>query len=241
MGRAPENSLKAWQTALADGADGFECDVVFTRDREPVIMHVPMRSFNVHRQTGYRLFLDRIDWKDLCRYKTLGEPIVHLDELLQFLSQNQISCVIEPKRTDRLLVEKIVAGVKKFHVEDKVEMIGFYSRRENLIWAKRLLPSMRTSVITLWPFGDWPELCRTARADAIVAGWKFANHWLTADKLLRHLKEKIGAAQAAGIEVHLGLANSETDIKWAFDQCPDRIYSDDIRFLKQILKNHVHS
>ena len=36
---APENTLAAFQKAREAGADGVECDVVFTRDDVPVIVH----------------------------------------------------------------------------------------------------------------------------------------------------------------------------------------------------------
>ena len=31
MGRAPENTLASFKQALADGADGYECDVCLTK------------------------------------------------------------------------------------------------------------------------------------------------------------------------------------------------------------------
>ena len=33
MGRAPENTLASFKQALADGADGYECDVCLTQDK----------------------------------------------------------------------------------------------------------------------------------------------------------------------------------------------------------------
>src|SRR3989344_6011423 len=99
MGRAPENSMIGFKRALEDGADGFECDAMFTRDKEPVIMHVPFHSSSIHRQTGKRIYLDQINWKDLSGIKALGEPIVHLNELLEFVSNNKAICAsrwVEP-------------------------------------------------------------------------------------------------------------------------------------------------
>jgi glycerophosphoryl diester phosphodiesterase len=37
--RAPENTLAAFETALADGADGIEFDVRLTRDGVPIVLH----------------------------------------------------------------------------------------------------------------------------------------------------------------------------------------------------------
>ena len=38
-GRAPENTLQAFELAAADGADAFELDVRLSRDGAPVVMH----------------------------------------------------------------------------------------------------------------------------------------------------------------------------------------------------------
>src|SRR3989344_4940913 len=139
MGRAPENSMIGFKRALEDGADGFECDAMFTRDKEPVIMHVPFHSSSIHRQTGKRIYLDQINWKDLSGIKALGEPIVHLNELLEFVSNNKAICVIEPKRVDNVLIEKVINAIKEFKVEDRVEMISWNSRKENLLYAKKMI------------------------------------------------------------------------------------------------------
>src|SRR3989338_940599 len=238
MGRAPENSMIGFKRALEDGADCFECDAMFTRDKEPVIMHVPFHSSSIHRQTGKRIYLDQINWKDLSGIKALGEPIVHLNELLEFVSNNKAICVIEPKRVDNVLIEKVINAIKEFKVEDRVEMISWNSRKENLLYAKKMMPRLKTTVITLWPIGDWVRIAKNANADAIVPGWDLGPHWLMFDKLLIHFERKVADAHAKGIEVHLGLANTTRDIVWAAKQRPDRIYSDDVAFLRKILNNH---
>ena len=47
MGRAPENTLASFEQALADGADGFECDVCLTQDKQPVLIHVDFNRSDI--------------------------------------------------------------------------------------------------------------------------------------------------------------------------------------------------
>src|SRR5215470_12750400 len=49
---APENTLAAFDLALADGADGFEFDVRLTRSRQPVICHdAKFKRLSIRRST----------------------------------------------------------------------------------------------------------------------------------------------------------------------------------------------
>ncbi|HEY9854311.1 MAG TPA: glycerophosphodiester phosphodiesterase family protein, partial [Stenomitos sp.] len=47
MAMAPENTLASFREAIAQGADGLECDVHLTRDGQVVVMH----DFTLDRTT----------------------------------------------------------------------------------------------------------------------------------------------------------------------------------------------
>jgi glycerophosphoryl diester phosphodiesterase len=60
---APENSLAAFDLALAHGCDGFEFDVRFTRDAKAVICHDARLAHRSVRRSTYAQLCDRLGRK----------------------------------------------------------------------------------------------------------------------------------------------------------------------------------
>ena len=61
MGRAPENTIAAFQQTLDDGADAFECDVCLTQDEEPVLIHAKFDDADIAPVTGCAVPLSELD------------------------------------------------------------------------------------------------------------------------------------------------------------------------------------
>jgi glycerophosphoryl diester phosphodiesterase len=80
--RYPENTLLGFRQALANGADGVECDIQKTADRRFVVIHDPTtdRVTGVGGEIG-KMRLDELRCLDFGR----GERILELSELLDAL------------------------------------------------------------------------------------------------------------------------------------------------------------
>jgi glycerophosphoryl diester phosphodiesterase len=79
--RAPENSLAAFRQALDAGALWLECDVQFTRDAVPALLH----DENLQRMCGVDGKLCELPFAELPPLLG-GQPIPTLQELLALLS-----------------------------------------------------------------------------------------------------------------------------------------------------------
>jgi glycerophosphoryl diester phosphodiesterase len=91
----PEHTLAAYQQAIADGADGLECDVRLTRDGHLVCVH----DATIDRTSNGTGRVSRLSLAELNRFQYgLGEPgILTLDALLRL--------ALDAGRSLRLLVE----------------------------------------------------------------------------------------------------------------------------------------
>ena len=88
-----EGSLKAYEAAIKDGADGFECDIRLTSDGELVIWHDP----TLERITGHTA---RISGSTLAELRSIT-PIATLEELLDLAITNKKDLAIETKHPVR--------------------------------------------------------------------------------------------------------------------------------------------
>jgi glycerophosphoryl diester phosphodiesterase len=75
-GLPPENSLAAFEYALASGCDGFEFDVRFTSDRRSVLLHDPRLKHKEVAVTEYSELLRRCD----SRLASLEEVLARFDD-----------------------------------------------------------------------------------------------------------------------------------------------------------------
>jgi glycerophosphoryl diester phosphodiesterase len=228
--RREENTLGAFQQAIRDGADGFECDVALTRDNEPVITHKPYYGDTVFTPSGKKISLADTRWKEV-----KAEGIPHLHEVLDFVSTCQLECYIEPKSNSEELITKIVEGIEQTKTLNKVHLITFFNRREILKISKDLNPKIGTCVILVNPFGYWPDLAHLASADMIVPGWKVFNFLKVLSPHLLNLRKKIDEAHSKNFLVYSGIADNKGSTKWLCELGVDGIYTNKVRLVKNAL------
>lgn len=232
---APENSLRAFVTAAHDGADAFECDVAFTRDHQPVIIHIPFYSDDISQLVGSETNLSKVDWHLLRSMKVHGEEIPHLTDLLRFVAADKIHCFIEPKRNSMELLEQIIKGVQAFALEQQVTVITFWSRRLMLQRAKALLPAVRTAVIVTLPFRNWATIAKEACADIVILGWSGYNHWRHLEACGVGLRARVKAVQATGVLVYGGIADKEKEVEWLCDLGADGLFTNNVALAKKVV------
>lgn len=82
--KAPENSMAAFQQALAEHADGLEFDVQLTKDYVAIVTH----DLNLKRLTGKNFQLNEVPYNQIRkltvgkRFLKKGTTLLTFDELL---------------------------------------------------------------------------------------------------------------------------------------------------------------
>ena len=115
----PELTLAAYEAAVAQGADGFECDVRLTKDEVPVLWH----NATMLERAGNSGLIAEMTYKEVSR---AYPQVLTLDEFLTFAVKHKKGVLIETKhpvisgnRIEEVVVEKIRAtkGIEKISVE----------------------------------------------------------------------------------------------------------------------------
>lgn len=99
---APENTLAAFRAALDAGADGIECDVMLSRDRQVVVIHDATldRTTNGHGRVADHTLteLRQLDAGSWFNPRFAGEKIPTLAETLAWVKASGAVINIEVKR-----------------------------------------------------------------------------------------------------------------------------------------------
>jgi len=114
----PELTLAAYEGAVAQGADGFECDVRLTKDEVPVLWH---NATMLERAANPGLIAE-MTYKEVSR---AYPQILTLDEFLAFAVKSKKGILIETKhpvlsgnRIEEVVVEKLrqAKGIEKIDI-----------------------------------------------------------------------------------------------------------------------------
>jgi glycerophosphoryl diester phosphodiesterase len=86
----PEHTLAAYEGAVAQGADGFECDLRLTKDEVPVLWH----NSSALERAGNPGLIAEMSFRELSRaYPT----VMQLEEFLLFAVANKKNVLLESK------------------------------------------------------------------------------------------------------------------------------------------------
>ena len=137
---ATENTIPAFVAAAEKGYSTVECDIEWTKDGVPVILHDATINRTARKENGWRLFFPR-KCSDMTYDKLLeydfgswysndfkGTKIPSFDELLSCASDNDLNLYVELKETTDFNDEKaqaLVDAVKNAGLEDKITWISF--------------------------------------------------------------------------------------------------------------------
>jgi glycerophosphoryl diester phosphodiesterase len=230
MGRAPENTIAAFQQTLDDGADAFECDVCLTQDEEPVLIHAKFDGIDIAPVTGCAVPLSELDWADVQNLHVLDseQPVAHLDQMLTFVEETGLPCFVEPKSSSEKLTSIVVNRIRQFNLEDKIGVLTFYMHRQILTQVKRIAPNLKTSAIIINPMANYLRAAKAISADRLIIGWSGLNHFALYNSLMRSLSRKVRQLQAEGVTVEGGFVQNRRDVEWSLKNGIRRLWTDDV-------------
>ncbi len=219
---APENTLAAFELALAEGADGIELDVKLSADGRAVVIH----DATMNRTTGTAgrvkaLSLDEMRSLDAGSFfseKYAGEKIPALEEVFETLGKRTfINVELTNYNTPRdHLVETVCMLVKKFNMQKYVLFSSFFS--SNLSRARSYLPEVPSGLLALnGLLGAWSR----------SFGFSFGKYQALHPNLKDVTHEQVQRVHRLGKRIHVWTVNAENDMHRLFGWGVDAIFTDD--------------
>ena len=225
-GKAPENTMPAFEQAVEDGADIIELDVRQTKDGVYIIMHDESlyRTANVRHKVG-EVDYDYISKLDVGSYFDRsydGTHIPTLEEVLIFAKENDVFLNIElkPADTDQNYVQGIVDLLHEYDFVDQC-MLGSQSVKA-LREAKELDPEISTLYIMTMAFGDFAGMQG-------IDGFSIKHTYIS--------NNMVSKIHAKGKKIYAWTVNNEAYIKDLLLLDVDGIITDNPAETKEIIVN----
>lgn len=223
---APENTMPAFEMAVAAGADIIELDVRQTKDGVYVIMHDENlnRTTNVKRNVGEvdYAYIKKLDAGSSFDRSFDGTKIPTLEEVLQFAIEEDVFLNIElkPAETDQNYVQGIVDLLHEYDFTRQC-VVGSQSVAA-LREVKALDPEIETLCILTMAFGDFADM---EAVDAFSIKHTYISN------------NMVSSIHAAGKKVYAWTVNNENDIKELLLLNVDGIITDKPAETKEIISN----
>lgn len=219
---APENTLAAFELALAQQADAIELDAKLSADGHVVVIH----DATVDRTTNGKGRVKDLSFADLRKLdagsffsETFGgEKIPALDEVFETVGKRTyINVELTNYNTPRdALVETVCMLVKKHNLQKRVLFSSFLA--SNLSKARSYLPDVPRGLLALnGLLGIW------ARSFGFVFGKYEALHPYLQD--MTH--QQAVRVHRLNRRIHVWTVNEEADMRRLFNWGVDGIFTDD--------------
>jgi glycerophosphoryl diester phosphodiesterase len=232
----PENTLPAFEYAIAAGVDVLELDMAVTKDNVIVVSHdpylqPPVCSGSQPKATIHELTLEQVRQWDCGKVQNPAFPkqtpipgtrMPTLDQVFDLAGGNRVQFNIETKSfadhpeltpSPDEFVRLVLAVVRKHRLEDRVMLQSFDFR--TLVAMKKIAPNIRR--VALWEGRDrdFVDIAREANADIISPQFKLVT------------PEQVRAAHAAGLQVVPWTADTKADWDNLIAAQVDAIITDD--------------
>lgn len=223
---AARNSLNALKAAQEAKIWGSECDIQLTKDGEVLVVHGPSHPGNKNAKPRVNVNYSTKEKVQAILLES-GETVPTLEEYLQQMTKSKnTKLIIEVKNqlTPQLeteIVEKTIALVAKYNLENEVEYIAF---RPFVCWELARLAPKGTKIAYL--NGNYsPEYCKGMGCAGIDYNYK----------TLKKKKYWIKQAHKKGMYVNAWTVNKEEDIRWCIQNGVDFITTDDPVLVQKII------
>lgn len=223
-----ENSLPAFQRAVAEGYHYLETDVHATRDGVVVVHHDPM----LDRTTDTAGVIGEMPWESVRRAKIGGRvPVNRLEEILEELPDALFNIDVKAEAA----IEPLVSVLRRTNSFHRVCVASFSESRlvkVRMRAGEGLLTSMGIGAIArLWAAGRLPRpLFRRARYQKIAQVPVRHGRITVVDRKL------IAAARERGIEVHVWTVDDPARMHELLDLGVDGLMTDRPDVLKNVLR-----
>jgi glycerophosphoryl diester phosphodiesterase len=226
---APENTLAAFELALAQNTDGIELDTKLSADGHVVVIH----DRTVDRTTGVR---GKVKDLSLANLRALdagssfadifqNEKIPTLEEVFEALGKRTfINVELTNYTTPRdHLVESVCILVKKFGLQNRIMFSSFFA--SNLSKAKTYLPEVPQGLLAFGGLlGAW------ARSFGFAFGKYQALHPYITD--ITH--QQVQRVHRLERRIHVWTVNAADDMRRLFNWGVDAIFTDDPQLAVQM-------
>lgn len=216
-----ENSMSAFERAIALGYRYLETDVRVTADGVALAFH----DARLNRMTDGSGRIDRLRWTDVRRARILGrEPIPLLSEVLSAFPQARVNIDVKAATSIRPTID----AIRRAGALDRV-CVGAFSSRRIATVRRELGPQLCTSagprgVITL-------RIARRLRGQGIRCVQAPALIGRRAFITARYVQD----AHEAGLQVHAYTVNDPAEMRRLLDLGVDGIMSDKAEVLRDVL------
>ena len=226
---APENTVAAFELALAQKADAIELDVKLSADGRAVVIHDSTldRTTGSHGRVKDASFekLRALDAGSFFAEKYRGEKIPSLEEVFEAVGNRTfINVELTNYTTPRdSLVETVCMLVKQFGLEKRVMFSSFFA--SNLSKARAHLPDVPRGLLA---FDGW--LGAWARS----FGFNFGKYQALHPYLKDVTPEQIQRVHRLNRRLHVWTVNAAQDMRRLFHWGVDAIFTDDPQLAVQI-------
>lgn len=233
---APENTLAAFELALAQNADAIELDVKLSADGRAIVIHDP----TVDRTTGSHARVKDLSFQQLrlldaggfFSEKYQGEKIPALEEVFEAVGKRTfINVELTNYTTPRdALVETVCMLVKKFGLQKRVLFSSFFA--SNLSKARAYLPEVPTGLLAFHGFlGAW----------ARSFGFNFGGYQALHPYLKDVSSQQVQRVHRLNRRIHVWTVNAADDMRRLFHWGVDAIFTDDPQLAVQVRSESVGS
>ena len=209
--RYPENSLLAFEQALALGADGAEFDVQLSSDGAPVVFH----DESLKRITGDDLLIKDLTLRELktldISYKFAGlcpvQRIPTLEEYFALVNEHDFLSIIELKTAIFEypgIEKKVVALIDAFRLNDRVILSSF--NHYSLLRVKELAPDLPCGILYECRIAEPQRYAATLGMQYLHPDYRFLND------------AELKKYEAAGIKTNPWTVDDPRDIRYLLSQ-----------------------
>ena len=226
---APENTLAAFELALAQGADGIELDAKLSADGHVVIIHDATVDRTTDRQGRVKDMslaeLRSLDAGGFFAEQYHGEKVPTLEEVFETLGK-RIFVNVELTNYNTpgdYLVESVCTLVKKCGLQKQVLFSSFFA--SNLSKARGLLPEVPRGLLAFnGLLGAW----------ARSFGFAFGRYQALHPNLKDVTPQQVQRVHRLKRRVHVWTVNTAEDMRRLFNWDVDAIFTDDPQLAVQV-------
>ena len=208
---AQENTLSAFDLAIAKGAKGIECDIRLTGDGKAVVYHskhilIDNQKIKISKYTIS-------DLKKIC--KSNGHELLALDDLFEYIKQKQAQFFLEVKTSSPTLIESITKKIKEKNLWNQINITGWSFFVKNALLAQSQHPKLQVGQFLHLP-PSYPYMRKPKKSYCVFLGWldglpgsqRLFRTLISKDRLIR-LK---GFLEKQGFNVKAGVINNDSGL-----------------------------